>query len=421
MHVQTMKLRIKWEYFIAVFLCSVFILEAQDRKCGGEMLLDGSEPLISIGLDTTGHWWAITSPFSRRYAVTIDGKKGMDVDSLKAPIFSPDGQYFAYPMQKNGIWSIMTNDSIIPLGAGIPGYIGFSRYGILAYTVIDGQSETIHILREEGLFTQVLINRIGDIALSFDGNQWAYRSRRAGGIALMVNDEEVGRFEECLLAGFMLDNTFIYAGKQGDLWRVNKNDEEMLSAQFLKFLQVNQSGNSFACAYGNGTRSTGYLYSDDFIKPLETQSYDRIDDLVIHPFEPMIGLTAFKAGMNVIVMNTAEYDAGINVGPIRFTHDGQEVYLCGDSQQDPFIIVNGQKFMQKNALDINRFYAMSPKSGTFAYATSSAMIMQRMSDGFTFAGMMADYVTAPIFNHRTNGYESLGVVNNRLFLMYCKP
>jgi hypothetical protein len=127
MHVQTMKLRIKWEYFIAVFLCSVFILEAQDRKCGGEMLLDGSEPLISIGLDTTGHWWAITSPFSRRYAVTIDGKKGMDVDSLKAPIFSPDGQYFAYPMQKNGIWSIMTNDSIIPLGAGIPGYIGFSR------------------------------------------------------------------------------------------------------------------------------------------------------------------------------------------------------------------------------------------------------------------------------------------------------
>jgi len=122
-----------------------------------------------------------------------------------------------------------------------------------------------------------------------------------------------------------------------------------------------------------------------------------------------------------MVMNTAEYDAGINVGPMRFTHDGQELYICGDSQQDPYIIVNGQKFIQKNALDINRPYAMSPKSGTFAYATSSAMIMQRMSDGFTFAGMMVDYVTSPIFNHRTNAYESLGVVNNRLFLMFCKP
>jgi len=33
--------------------------------------------LISFGVDTTGLWWTITSPFSRRYAVTIDGIKGM--------------------------------------------------------------------------------------------------------------------------------------------------------------------------------------------------------------------------------------------------------------------------------------------------------------------------------------------------------
>jgi hypothetical protein len=135
----------------------------------------------------------------------------------------------------------------------------------------------------------------------------------------------------------------------------------------------------------------------------------------------MMGLTAFRAGMNFIVMNTAEYDAGINVGPIRFTHDGQEIYLCGDSQQDPFMIVNGQKFIQKNALDINRFYAMAPKTETFAYATSSAMIMQRMSDSYTYAGLMAEYVSAPIFNHREQVYQSLGIVNNRLYLMFCKP
>ena len=92
--------------------------------------------------------------------------------------------------------------------------------------------------------------------MSFDGNQWAYRSRRAGGIALIVNDEEIGRFDECLMAGFMLDNSFVYASKQGDLWRVNKNDEEMLTAQFLRYLQVNQSGSFFACAYVNGTMVT---------------------------------------------------------------------------------------------------------------------------------------------------------------------
>jgi hypothetical protein len=91
---------------------------------------------------------------------------------------------------------------------------------------------------------------------------------------------------------------------------VNKNDEEMLSAQYVKFLHINQSGNTFACAYGNGTRFTGYLNSNEFIKPLETQSYDRIDDLVIHPFEPMMGLTSFRAGMSYIIMNTAEYDGG---------------------------------------------------------------------------------------------------------------
>ena len=421
MTIRTMKLRIKWEYCIALLFCSYFLMHAQPRKCGHEMLLDGSEPLISIGIDTTGNWWAVTSPFSKRYSMHINGKKGMDVDSLKAPVFSPDGEKYAYPVQKNGIWSIMTKDSLIPLGAGSPGFIGFSRFGILAYSVIDGQSETLHILREEGRFSQVIFNRIGDIALSFDGSQWAYRSRRAGGISLLVNNDELGRFDECIMAGFMVDNAFVYAGKQGDLWRVNKNDEEMLSAQFVKFLNINQSGNTFACAYGNGTRMTGFLFTNEFIKPLETQNYDRIDGLTLHPFEPMMGLTAFRAGMNYIVMNTAEYDAGINVGPIRFTHDGQEVYLCGDSQQDPFMIVNGQKFIQKNALDINRFYAVAPKTETFAYATSSAMIMQRMSDSYTHAGMMADYVSAPIFNHREQMYQSLGIVNNRLFLMFCKP
>jgi hypothetical protein len=421
MYFQTMKLRIKWQYCMALMLCAILNISAQERKCGGEMLLDGSEPLISIGLDTTGHWWAVTSPFSKRYAMRIDGKRGIDVDSLRAPVFSTDGQRYAYPIQKNGIWSIITESVEIPLGAGAPGFIGFSRYGTLAYSVIDAQSETIYIMRDDGVFKQVLINRVGDIALSFDGSQWAYRSRRAGGISLMLNDAELGRYDECIIAGFMVDNTFIYAGKQGDLWRVNKNDEELLSAQYLKFLQVNQSGNTLGCAYGNGTRMTGYLNSNEYIKPLETTSYDRIDQLILHPFEPMMGLTAFRAGMNFLVMNTAEYDAGINVGTMRFSHDGQDIYLAADSQQDPFMIVNGQKFTQKNALDINRGYAMAPKSGTFAYATSSAMVMQRMNDSYTNAGMMADFVSAPIFNHRVNAYQSLGVVNNRLFLMYCKP
>ncbi|MFZ9815654.1 MAG: hypothetical protein ACO3EO_10265, partial [Candidatus Kapaibacteriota bacterium] len=124
---------------------------------------------------------------------------------------------------------------------------------------------------------------------------------------------------------------------------------------------------------------------------------------------------------NFIVMNTAEYDAGINIGQLRFTHDGKELYALGDSQQDPFMIVNGQKIVQKNALDIQRSYAKAPETGTFAYATSSALMMLRLSDSFTFAGMMADYVSTPIFNHRLNAYQSLGIVNNRLFMMSCKP
>ncbi|MFM7340166.1 MAG: hypothetical protein ACKO2H_08640 [Bacteroidota bacterium] len=95
--------------------------------------------------------------------------------------------------------------------------------------------------------------------------------------------------------------------------------------------------------------------------------------------------------------------------------------MMGDSQQDPFMIVNGQKIVQKNTLDIQRTYAKAPETGTFAYATSSALMMQRMSDSFTFAGMMATYVSTPIFNHRIMMYQSLGIVNNRLYLLSCKP
>ena len=415
-----MKLRILCEYCIALLFIASGILHAQN-KCSSEQLLDGAEPLIAMGQDTTGHWWAVTSPFSKRYSMIIDGKKGIDGDSLSQPIFSPMGDRHAYPLLRNGVWYIYTNDTMIPLGAGKPGTMTFSRYGTFAYTVIEGQSEKLHIIRDKEESTHQLFNRSGAIHLSFDGSNWAYASKNASGIVVMLNEEEIGRYEECSIPGFMFDNALIHAGKQGDIWRLFKNNEQLLSAQFLQHLQVNQSGNAMVCSYGMGTRMMGFLYSSDFIQPLETSGYDRIDNIALHPFEPLMGLISMRAGMNFIVMNTAEYDAGINIGQLRFTHDGKELYALGDSQQDPFMIVNGQKIVQKNALDIQRSYAKAPETGTFAYATSSALMMQRLSDSFTFAGMMADYVSTPIFNHRLNTYQSLGIVNNRLFMMSCKP
>lgn len=70
-----MKLRILTEYFIAMLFLAYCSSHSQN-KCYSEQLLDGSEPLIAMGQDTTGHWWAVTSPFSRRYSMIIDGKKG---------------------------------------------------------------------------------------------------------------------------------------------------------------------------------------------------------------------------------------------------------------------------------------------------------------------------------------------------------
>lgn len=415
-----MKLRILCEYFIAMLFITCAPVLAQN-KCSSEQLIDGSEPLIAIGLDTTGHWWAITSPYSKRYSMMIDGKKGIDVDSLSQPVFSPMGENHAYGMLRNGIWSIITKDSTISLGAGRPGIMTFSRYGVFAYSVFEGQSEILHIIKEGEHSSHQLLNRLGEVQLSFDGSSWAYRSKNASGIVMILNEKEIGRYEECILSGFMMDNSLIHAGKQGNIWRLFKNEEELLSAPFLQHLHINQTGNAIACSYGMGTRMSGWLYSPDFVQPLETMAYDRIDQIVMHPFEPLMGLLSARAGMNFIVMNTAEYDAGINVGQLRFTHDGKELFALGDAQQDPFMIVNGQKFTQKNALDINRPYALAPETGTFAYATSSALMMQRMSDSFTFAGMMADYVTAPIFHHANKAYQSLGIVNNRLFLMSCRP
>ena len=415
-----MKLRILCESCIALLFIASGMMHAQ-HKCTSEQLLDGAEPLIAMGQDTTGHWWAVTSPFSKRYSMIIDGKSGIDGDSLSQPIFSPMGDRFAYPLLRNGVWFLYMNDTVIPLGAGKPGTMTFSRFGAFAYSVIEGQSEKLYIMRDGERSTHQLFNRSGGIHLSFDGSNWAYASKNASGLVVMLNEEEIGRYEECTIAGFMFDNTLIHAGKQGDIWRLLKNAEQLLSAPYIQHVQVNQSGNAIACSYGMGTRMMGYLYTPDFIQPLETTGYDRIDQLVLHPFEPMMGLIAMKAGMNFIVMNTAEYDAGINTGQLRFTHDGRELYMMGDSQQDPFMIVNGQKIVQKNTLDIQRTYAKAPETGTFAYATSSALMMQRMSDSFTFAGMMATYVSTPIFNHRIMMYQSLGIVNNRLYLLSCKP
>jgi hypothetical protein len=410
-----------------IILCFFFLLSMMQgdciagEQCGATLLLDGSQEFITADIDSTGHWWAITRPFSNRYKVWVDGKSARDYDSVQIPVFAPDGSDWAFFGYRNGVWYISTRDSEYILRAARPVIAFFARGGRLAWIQKVGEAEFLMLAPFLGMPEKEiqLINRSGNCYISNDGMHYAYIGARGSQQSLITDQMESARYERIQCAGFMYDNSIVYAGFTGDRWYTMRNDQELLVSLALNDLQINQACTVLSFIAGQGNSASIVMISDDFAQPYKGPAYERVENLVLHPEAALAAYKVYVAGLPRIVLNRSEYDAGLACGMHRFTHDGAELYFIGDDRQEQFMNINGKKYIQKNALNLQRVYAVHPKSGTFAFATNSALVMQRLHDGFSWAGIMVDQASNPVFNWHTARYECLGRVNNRLYLMHC--
>jgi hypothetical protein len=379
------------------------------------MLLDGSEPLINYGMDTTGHWWAVTEPFAGDYRIYINGEESEQFKEIRNLSFSPDGTKWAYFARDNVQWFIVENNVKRYLPGNLAGELLYSNNSQeLIYSYFNGEEETVSYSGK----TMRLYQRAGKLYTDFTGNRIAFKGYRGNKVVMNINGWETPQFDDILPIGFWYDGKFLYAASNGGLWEVYKNDEAITEV-FTNITEVaiNRFHNVAAII---GQRSSGkslaVLFSDDYYEPLLGKPYDQAYNLTLHPYAPLLAYNASQFAENMIIYSSTEIFSGQETSMPYFTCDGDDLYFIG-CNIDCFINVNGRKYDIGTFLDINIPYVKKSGSNTIAYATSTTMVVRYLDRDELVAGRIIDGIIHPIYNWRTQQYETLGNIYDRLYMM----
>lgn len=400
----------------SIFFFGLSSAFAVDR-CKDAQLLSGEEPIISYGLDTTQHWWAITQPFSSRFRLIVDNQRSEVFLEIHPPVFSPDGEnWAAFALNNTGQWMLLQRDTILTLNCNTVGDIYFGQSGALAYTYTQGANELFSFNGKE----YRTVDRTSEIFISCDGYRFVYSAVRGNGETLVTSEGESEIYDDVRPVGIWTDGKPVFIARYGQQWKLYKGKEPLSRAfDIISSVVMNFSCNVVAIAGSTGSGAMVQLYSDEYYDPLESRVYDAISDLVVHPTQPMYACVAQFGTALSVVFNGVEYDAGRDCGKPWFTHDGAELMFVGVDQQY-FLTVNGKRYIQPAAIDLSRKYAAKPRSNTYAFGSSAGLVVRETEKNMTYSGTMVDETTPPRYNWRINRYEALGRINQRLFLLTCQ-
>lgn len=388
-------------------------------QCKDFLLLDGMEPLKSIGMDTTKNWWAITEPFAGLSRITISGKQSQTYNSVSNPVFSHDGNRWAYFADDNVSLILVTNDTTISLGFGKPGKIIFSGNSEkLIYSYYQNNTEFMYL--DDKKFE--IMNGTRDIFVDYYGSSVAFVIRKGYNSYVVKNYTEYGIYDNIIIMGFDNNGKIVYAALSGNGWQFYKDDKAISDIyDNVTEVKANIEGTVFAAIVRNTTgKYQAILISDEYYEPLVGMQYDAASGLALHPTVSLYSYLAERNLVKYIVFNSAEYAVGQSIGNPKFSWDGEDLYYL-TCDIDCYIGVNGKRNLLNNTIDVSANIAVAPNTNTYAYSTSSSLVVARFDAKGLTAGMMVDYTIPPRFNRFENRYETLGVINNKLYMMTCRP
>jgi len=393
--------------------------EAFADKCQDFLLLDGSEEILQYGIDTTHHWWAITSPFSGQYRLIIDGESSGVYQKISDLTFSPDGERWACFAADNTQWHLLTNDTIIRLPGNEAGELHFSPNSqVLVYSFKHGYEETI-VMKNRKIR---VLNKTGRFFLSNGGERIAFIGKRSNGFVINIDGKESTLYDEIRPIGFWYDGKMLFAARNGNRWQVYKNDEP-LSDIYNNIYETTINLDGTVAGFGARLSSgecIGVMISDEYYDPVVSKPYSSVHGIVLHPTLAMIAFNAVFEGTNLVVFSGTEYAGGRETtGEPFFSYDGSELLFLGCSL-DCFANINGRQFPIYSGLSTESVFAIKPNTRTIAYSTSSSLVVRYLERKGLFAGMMVDRTIPPRYNWRTDRYEALGDINNRLYMLTCK-
>lgn len=406
--------------FLILLLSAIILFTQEEQLCYDYLLLDGYEPLEMYGIDSTYNWWAVTAPFSNRKRLIVNGEETDVYNEIKPPVFSPDGTKWAAFVNNNSSWEIVTESGKLDVMATDPGelvYSGISNDLIYSYF----ESEMEYVVTNFNTFT--VMNRIGKLYPGLYGGKVAFTFYQGDRMILNVNGKQYMNFNTVKPMGFWTDGSFMYAIQFGNGWEIKRGEEAVSETyQSISEVKMNRFGTVAAAICQTFTnQANAVLFADEYYEPVISNNFDSMNNLVIHPTEPMMAFAAQRLMVNFIVLNTVKYDGGQFMGVPRFSYDGSELYYIGCDQIDCFININGKELPIFTQFDLDEYFAVAPKTETMAYSTNATLMLRNITSNQIHAGMMTDEMGLPRFNWREGRYEALGAINNRLFMLTCYP
>lgn len=390
------------------------------QKCKDFLIFDGSEKVVSFGIDTTGNWWILTQPFFDEYRLIISGESTQSFKEIQNLTFSPDGSNWAFFGRTATNWLFVLPDTSISLFAETVLSLGFSQNSENYYFAYQNGTETTIVFGSKQIR---ITNFNGKVYTNYDGTRIAFVLSYGKMSSIVIpNEFESEKFDEVKPLGFWYDNDFIYAGRKGNFWQIYKNHNP-ISEEFVQLIdmKINNRGN---CAVfiikRNENDFVAVLYSDIYSEPLTSKSYDYITNLQLHPTEPLVTFLATKGINKYIVYGNVEYPIGNYEAFPQFTFDGSEIFYCF-CNIECYFYVDGNRYTLPGGISCNNQIARKPKTTTIAFANYTSLVLLDYFLNIQFSGMMVDKIIQPIYNHRTKRYETLGEINNKVYLLTCEP
>lgn len=414
---------------LILFFCFISTLAVLSQQCFDDLVLDGSEKIDKYGIDSTGNWWAITKPYTNRYRLYVNGKQSdifMGIQNVK---FSRDGRRWAcYAKDDGNYWHLITNDTTLYLKAFRTGQLFFtpdSKNLFFTYTTEGRQSLSGRIddngKVKFGSSKDLDIPDATTMYISADTKRRASVTKRDGGFYVRLGNDQGPRFDAVKAIGYWNDGSFLYAAKLGNSWEIYRNRESIYEP-FSRIIdsKMNPEGTIVAIAIER-TKNEQILLTlnDKYYEPLVSRVYDWVGNIMINPILEMVAFKAKKNNNHYVVYSNTEYNSGPNSTTPLFTYDGKDIFFVG-CDLDCYVNINGRRYAMNAEIDLKGNFVKKPGEPSIAYTTNSALVIRNLEKNTLSASRMMDKMSEPIYNWKRQRYEALGILGNRLYLIYCK-
>lgn len=405
---------------ITIAICLFIVSNSlYSQDCTDKLLLDGTMTVVQAEIDTTGHWWAIARQTEGLNVLIVDGIHYGPFERITLPKISFDGSAWAAGVQILGRWNILTRDGFQDLDGDVLQYVFFpSQSSVLWWYQRNGDDRKI--ANSERYFSCVTEPK--QVSADATGANVAWTEHRNSRQILMLNGRDVAVAEDIKLAGLNAAGDPVYATRNGPRWTVYFGDREIAgSISTISSITLNATG-TFVSWTGTDGSGAGRIavYSEDMFEPWLSKPLEAVYGIVGAPFDPMVSAITVRNGRRVVNYMGAEYPAGVETGPLAFSHDGAVLAFAG-LDGDFFVSINGKRNIIRGAASLESPLAIATDGASVGWASVTTLAYVNLEFNVLRLGRMCDQMGNVIYDRRTRSYKGLGYVTGRLYMLECKP